>query len=110
MKSLQEKQNYIKGLLDGIFELGSEIDINISKLERLREIDSEIADKVEIPVLVGMFLYGNSTTNGINSLIEYIDLCYELEEFRTFSVYQILINKSKIELNNLPQFKWMFDE
>lgn len=109
-KTLKEKQNYIIGLLDGIHELGYDLDINISKFEKNNEIDSELANKIEIPVIVGTFLYVNANTNGINSLIEYIDDRYRVLEFREFSVYQILINKSKIEVQKYEDFQWISEE
>lgn len=109
-KTMQEKQNYIFGLLDGIYELGSDLDFNLRKMEKSGVIESEIADKMEIPALIGIFLYGNSTTNGINSLIQYVDDCYAMEEFRLYSVYQILIGRSKIEVKKNPKYNWMFEE
>ena len=81
-----------------------------SKKENKKQLSKETGDYIEIPIIYVSFAVGNAKTNGIDSIIEYIDECYKNNKYSNYSVYELLSEASRVGLRNNPKFKWMFEE
>ena len=110
IKTYREKYSYIEGFFDCGLNLGSAIENQISKKENKKQLSKETGDYIEIPIIYVSFAVGNAKTNGIDSIIEYIDECYKNNKYSNYSVYELLSEASRVGLRNNPKFKWMFEE
>lgn len=110
IKTYREKYSYIEGFFDCGLNLGSAIENQISKKESKKQLSKETGDYIEIPIIYVSFAVGNAKTNGIDSIIEYIDECYKNNKYSNYSVYELLSEASRVGLRNNPKFKWMFEE
>ena len=108
IKTYREKYSYIEGFFDCGLNLGSAIENQISKKESKKQLSKETGDYIEIPIIYVSFAVGNAKTNGIDSIIEYIDECYKNNKYSNYSVYELLSEASRVGLRNNPKFKWMF--
>lgn len=109
-KNYNEKINYIEGFFDCGFDLGTDIENSISKQEKQNKLSKKTGDYIEIPVMYISFAIGNAQKNGIDSIIAYLDECYNSEQLCNYSVYQLLVATSRSNFKNLKQFQWIFDE
>ena len=109
-KTYNEKYYYIEGFLDCGLNLSSDIEKQISNVESKKMISKKARDIVEIPVIYITFAVGNASTNGIDSIIKYIDECYQNEIYQQYSVYQLLVFSSRGNLMQIKEFQWMFEE
>lgn len=108
-KTYREKYNYIEGFFDCGYTLSNNIDKRLSKIETDKKINSESADFIEIPIAYILYAYGNSQTNGIDSIIDYIDVCYTNEQFYKYSVYDLITGAARMGLKDNEKFKWIFE-
>lgn len=109
-KSYKEKYNYLEGFFDCGSIMGNNIDKRLSKKELEKNISSKTADYIEIPIIYISYAYGNIQTNGIDSMIEYIDACYTYEKFKNVSVYDLIVVASRMELKENEKFSWIFND
>lgn len=108
-KTNAEKICYVEGMIDCMKYLSQDIDKQLSKEERKENITSKTANQIEIPVLYAMFVVGNVQTNGIQSIVPYIDECYSQNIYKTYSIYELLVLAAKGNLMQNPKFQWMFE-
>ncbi len=110
IKSYREKYSYLEGFFECGSTIGNNIDKRLSKKELEKAISSKTADYIEIPVIYINFAYGNIKTNGIDSMIEYLDECYKYENFKNVSVYDLIVVGSRMGLKENEKFSWIFNE
>ena len=110
IKTYREKYAYLEGFFECGSTLCNNIDKRLSKIETEKKISSESADFVEIPIAYILYAYGNSQTNGIDSIIEYIDQCYKNDQFTKFSVYDLITGAARMGLKENEKFKWIFEQ
>lgn len=109
-KTYKEKYSYLEGFFDCGSTMGNNIDKRLSKKELEKEIPSKAADYIEIPVIYISFAYGNIQTNGIDSMIEYLDTCYNYDKFKNVSIYDLIVVGSRMGLKDNEKFNWIFNE
>jgi hypothetical protein len=99
-KTLKEKNEYLNGIIDTAYEICLRIDQSIAKAENEKKITTLLANEIESPIGPYIFLVGNVQTNGIDSLIIYLDERYAIKQFKKYSALSILYNKAKQEYLN----------
>lgn len=109
-KTYKEKYSYLEGFFDCGATMGNNIDKRLSKKEIEKEIAPKTADYIEIPVIYISFAYGNIQTNGIDSMIEYLDTCYNYDKFKNVSIYDLIVVGSRMGLKDNEKFNWIFNE